>query len=105
MNALSLQIVTPKGVFATSDEAASGRADKAGREVIAVTIPTQSGDIQVLPGHAELVTLLKPGVLSYTVQAGSSLVKMRVSAGSAQVRRDGSVLIIADKVEEAAAGG
>ena len=48
---LYLEIVTPDGIAWKSDS------------VDSVTIPTRSGEVQILPGHVPLVTILEAGDL------------------------------------------
>ena len=56
--ALYLEIVTPDGI-----------AWKSG-DVDSVTIPTVSGEIQILPGHIPLVTIVEAGDLSVQTKGG-----------------------------------
>ena len=61
--------------------------------VDSVTIPTQSGEIGILPAHAPLISQLKSGVLTYTKGASSN--RMLVSGGFVEVGAD-SVSVLAD---------
>ena len=61
--------------------------------VDSVTIPTQSGEIGILPAHAPLISQLKSGVLTYTKGASSS--RMMVSGGFVEVGSD-RVSVLAD---------
>ncbi len=61
-----------------------------------VTIPTQDGEITVLPNHVPLVGVLKPGEL--LVRKGGEEIPLAVSGGIVQVRMD-SVTILADTAE------
>jgi F-type H+-transporting ATPase subunit epsilon len=80
---LKLEIVTPekKVVDETVD---------------AVTIPTQNGEIGILPQHAPLISGLKSGVLSYT--KGGTTTRMMVSGGFAEVGAS-RVSVLADVAE------
>lgn len=49
-----------------------------------VVIPGMKGDIGVLPGHAPLVTLLRPGVVTIYKEA-KSFIKIFVDGGMAEV--------------------
>ncbi len=70
-----------------------------GLKVDKVTLPTASGDITVLPGHTELVTLLSTGVLSFP--GTSEARKFAVSYGFSIVRKD-KVIVLAETCEESA---
>jgi F-type H+-transporting ATPase subunit epsilon len=69
-----------------------------GMKVERVSLPTQDGTITVLPGHAELVTLLGTGVLTFP--GGSGERKFVVSYGFAIVRKN-KVIVLAETCEEA----
>ncbi len=64
--------------------------------VDSVTIPTQSGEIGILPAHAPLISQLKSGILTYTKGASSS--RMMVSGGFVEVGAD-NVSVLADVAE------
>ena len=64
-----------------------------------VTIPTQSGEIGILPGHAPLISNLKSGILAYS-NAGASK-RLVVSGGFVEVTEKG-VSVLADTAEFAA---
>ncbi|PYP87824.1 MAG: ATP synthase F1 subunit epsilon [Blastocatellia bacterium AA13] len=64
-------------------------------EVDRVEVPALDGEIGVLPGHTELVSLLKPaGLLTYHV--GETKEEIAISDGFFEVGPD-SVLIMADE--------
>jgi F0F1-type ATP synthase epsilon subunit len=101
-----LTIVTPRGNYLIqTDEFGHAQKDDLVEQVASVTLPTTSGEIQILPGHSELVTLLGTGLLQYYLYGDSRGVNVSrpanliVMGGSAQVRHDGSVVVIADEVE------
>lgn len=77
---LKLEIVTPERRII--DEA-----------VDSVTIPTQSGEIGILPAHAPLISELKSGILTYT--KGATTNRMMVSGGFVEVGPE-RVSILAD---------
>lgn len=83
MAELKLEIVTPekKVIDETVDT---------------VTIPTQSGEIGILPQHAPLISQLKSGVLTYT--KGGTTQKMMVSGGFVEVGAS-RVSVLADVAE------
>lgn len=84
---MHFQIITPERVVFSE-------------EVAQVTIPTQAGEITVLPHHIPLVTVLQAGELRY-MKAGEEF-SLAVSSGFAQVRPDNSVVILADTAEHPA---
>lgn len=67
---LTLEIVTPE------KKAFSGQAD-------AVTVPTAEGEIQILPGHIPLLTMMVPGEI--VVKNGETLDRLAVDKGFARV--------------------
>ena len=81
--ALQLLVVTPerKAVEAEADE---------------VELPGSEGYLGILPGHTPLITLLKPGVLSYR-RAGRSEA-LAVSVGFAEISSD-RVSVLVDSAE------
>jgi len=64
-----------------------------------VTIPTQDGEITVLPGHVPLVSSLKPGVC--TLHDGKNQEYLSLSGGFLEVQPDGRVIVLADTAERA----
>ncbi len=80
---LELQVVTPerKVVETEADE---------------VQLPGAEGYLGVLPGHAALITLLKPGVLSYRRSGRSEA--FAIASGFAEVLND-KVSVLADSAE------
>jgi len=68
-------------------------------DVEQITIPTQSGEITVLPGHIPLVAALKAGELR--VLKNKEEIIMAVSGGFIEVTPD-KVVVLADSAEHAA---
>lgn len=68
-------------------------------KVTQVTIPTQSGEITVLPGHIPLVSNLQPGVIEATKEDKTSVI-MSVSGGFLEVNNK-NINILADTAERA----
>ena len=68
-----------------------------GAETTEVRIPTESGQITVLPGHTELLTILGTGKLSFP-QDGTER-RFAVSYGFAEIRND-RILVLAETAEE-----
>ena len=68
-----------------------------GAKVSELRLPSSEGELQVLPGHTELLTLLGTGILAFN-QGGKER-KFSVSLGFAEVRDD-RVLVLAETCEE-----
>lgn len=83
---LSVDLVTPSRKLLENRKAES------------VKIPGARGELQILPGHADLLTLLGTGTISI-MQDGREL-KYFVSFGFAEVRND-KVLVFGETMEEA----
>ena len=66
--------------------------------VDSVTIPGESGELGIMPGHTPLISNLKTGVLSYT-KSGNT-VRLLVSGGFVEVGDD-RVAVLADVAERA----
>jgi F-type H+-transporting ATPase subunit epsilon len=67
-------------------------------EVDQVTLPTQEGEITVLPHHIPLVAILKPGEL--WLKNGSEEIFLAVSGGLIEVKKN-EVAVLADTAEQA----
>ncbi len=80
---LNLEIVTPekKVVDETVDS---------------VRIPTANGEIGILPNHAPLISILKPGILRFL--KGTSTMELVISGGFIEVNAN-KVSILADIAE------
>lgn len=83
---IHFEIVTPEKVVLRKD-------------VIQATIPTQIGEITILPNHIPLVSILKSGVVVVT-GADNVVDVMSVSGGFVEVM-EGKVVILADSAEKA----
>ncbi len=68
-------------------------------EYDSVTIPTQAGEITVLPGHIPLVGNLLPGMI--TVRKGREESYLAVSGGFVEVMPDNRLVLLADTAERA----
>ncbi|BAF70328.1 ATP synthase F1 subunit epsilon [Nitratiruptor sp. SB155-2] len=101
MDTLKLEIVTPEGLIFQGD-------------VKSVTFPGEEGEFGVLPKHASLLSLLKPGVIEIELPDGKkeSIVinwgHVNVSENQATALVEGAVPLegtteseIAKKIEEA----
>ena len=69
-----------------------------GAHVGNVKLPVSDGQIQILPGHTELVTLLGTGMLEF-VEDGQDR-RFAVSYGFVEIRKN-RVLVLAETCEEA----
>ncbi|OGI25664.1 MAG: ATP synthase F1 subunit epsilon [Candidatus Moranbacteria bacterium RBG_13_45_13] len=67
-------------------------------EIDQVTLPTQEGEITVLPEHIPLISVLAPGEL--LVKRGNEEIAMAVSGGMIEVRKN-EMTILADTAERA----
>lgn len=67
--------------------------------VVRATIPTQSGELTILPDHIPLVSILRPGVIEIE-KADGNLDVMAVSGGFLEVLT-GKIVILADYAERA----
>lgn len=83
-----LKIVTPDGITYES-------------EVKQVSVPTQSGEITVLPHHIPLVSVLKAGELR--IVKDNEEITLAVSTGVLEVRPNSEVYLLADTAERAEA--
>jgi F-type H+-transporting ATPase subunit epsilon len=84
-NKIKFKIVTPeKTVFED--------------EIDQLTLPTQEGEITVLPNHIPLISVLAPGEL--VARAGGKEIAMAVSGGMIEVRKN-EITILADTAERA----
>ena len=81
---LFLSVVTPKMEMVVDSE------------VDQVNIPGFDGDMGILPNHAPLLTLLRPGRFSY--EKGEEVVELVVSEGYAEVTAD-RVTVLAESAE------
>ena len=64
-----------------------------------LTVPTESGEITVLPKHAPLVSILKPGELR--IKKDDHIFLLSVSTGFLEIRKNSEVYILADSAERA----
>lgn len=69
-------------------------------DVTGLKLPATQGEMEVLPGHADLITSVANGELTYTV--GGEAKSLFVGGGFLQVEH-GDVLLVTDTALEAAA--
>lgn len=67
-------------------------------EVDSVTVPTASGEAGIMPNHAPLISVLKPGILTYSIKGSAS--RLAVSSGFVEVNSD-RVSVLVDTAETA----
>lgn len=65
------------------------------QEIDEVTVPGELGELNILPGHAPLITTLETGILSWKLKGSTHAEKAVVSWGYCQVTPQG-VDILAD---------
>jgi F-type H+-transporting ATPase subunit epsilon len=81
---LQLSVVTPERTVVET-------------EADSVQLPGQLGYLGILPGHAPLITLLKPGVISWSPGGGEGAAA--ITGGFAEVAED-RVTVLADGAEK-----
>jgi len=64
-----------------------------------LTVPTEAGEITVLPKHEPLVSILKPGEMR--IKKDGQVVPFAVSTGFLEVRQDSQVYVLADSADRA----
>ena len=86
MKKINFQIVTPEKIIYRDD-------------VDSITLPTQIGEITVLPHHAPLISSLKSG--EAIIRKGGEEFSIAVSGGFLQVQPKNKVVVLADTAERA----
>ncbi len=69
------------------------------RQARQILVPTEEGEITILPKHTPLVSILKPGVIEAVLEDDSTEI-MSVSGGFVEVLQS-KVVILADSAERA----
>jgi F-type H+-transporting ATPase subunit epsilon len=82
----TLTLVTPERKMVTSEE------------VTEVFVPASRGELNILPGHAPLMTMLSTGVLRYRLAQGSEFRTVAISWGYCQVNAQG-INVLAETAE------
>ncbi len=72
----------------------------AGAEIEEVFVPGDRGELNILPGHAPLMTTLRPGIVRYRLKGESTIHRVAVSSGYAQVNGVG-VNVLAETAQRA----
>jgi F-type H+-transporting ATPase subunit epsilon len=70
-------------------------------EIDEVIIPGHRGQLDILPGHAPLITTLSEGVLKYRLKGSATFESVVVSWGYAEIHADG-VSVLAETAESLA---
>ena len=68
------------------------------QEIEEITLPGNKGQLNILPGHAPLMTTLEPGILTYKLKGVDGNPKVAVSWGYCQVTSD-TVTVLAETAE------
>jgi F-type H+-transporting ATPase subunit epsilon len=63
-------------------------------DVDSVIVPGAEGEFMVLPGHAPIVSTLRPGIL--TVQVGANITRLFVRGGFAEASEKGLTVLAED---------
>ena len=66
----------------------------------AVFVPTQTGIIEVLPEHMQLVSALSAGEIILRESKASAELRFKILGGVLEVRQKSNVVILADIVKE-----
>lgn len=61
-------------------------------ELEEITLPAYSGELNILPGHAPLMTSLEAGILKYKLKTGQTE-KLAISWGYCQISSDGVTVL------------
>ncbi len=70
-------------------------------EVVSVKLPATEGEMEVLPGHADIIASVANGELSYRAAGEASAKSLFVGGGFLQVEKE-NVLLVTDTALEAA---
>ena len=70
----------------------------AGAEIEEVFVPGERGELNILPGHAPLMTTLETGILRYRLKGEAKLHAVAISSGYCQVNPQG-VNVLAETAE------
>jgi F-type H+-transporting ATPase subunit epsilon len=84
MNSIKLKLIAPDGI-------------KYDNEVTSVSLPTQNGQITILPEHTPLIAIMKPGEIVIKINGKEEIL---ASEGGVVEVSDKLVKILADSAEE-----
>ena len=65
-----------------------------------ITLPTTAGEITVLPNHAPIISVLKPGLITITNSEGQEEY-ISLSGGIMEIRPNGELYLMANTAEHA----
>jgi F-type H+-transporting ATPase subunit epsilon len=80
MAALHFELVSPERLLVSAD-------------VAQVTIPGTEGEMTVLPGHAPVLSTLRPGVITVTPEASAASERIFVRGGFAEINPAGLTVL------------
>jgi len=80
MASLHFELVSPERLLLSGD-------------VAQVIIPGTEGEMTVLPGHAPVLSTLKPGVISVTASEGGAAERIFVRGGFAEINPRGLIVL------------
>ncbi|MFA6183564.1 MAG: ATP synthase F1 subunit epsilon [Parcubacteria group bacterium] len=84
---IKLRIITPERVVYEND-------------IFQVTLPTQAGEVTILPNHRSYIASLKPGEIITKKENGSEEVSLAVAGGFVEFH-DNRLVILADGAQRA----
>lgn len=64
-----------------------------------VVVPGTEGDFTVLPGHAPVMSTIRPGVVEVTAAEGDELSRLFVRGGFAEVTSEGLVILAEEAID------
>ncbi len=68
------------------------------QEVEEVVVPGHNGELDILPGHAPLMTLLSTGILRWRLKGSTEFQKIVVSWGYCEVNPEGVIVLAESSV-------
>ena len=68
------------------------------QEVDEVLVPGHNGELDILPGHSPLMTLLSTGILRWRLKGSTELNKIVVSWGYCEVNPEGVIVLAESSV-------
>ncbi|MFZ2154062.1 MAG: ATP synthase F1 subunit epsilon [Candidatus Moraniibacteriota bacterium] len=84
---IKLKIITPERVVYED-------------EIFQITLPTQAGEVTILPNHRSYIASLKPGEISMRKESAAEEINLAVAGGFVEFH-DNSLVILADEAQMA----
>ncbi len=84
MKSLKIKIATPERIVYEND-------------IFQATIPTQNGEITILPNHIPLVSVLRAGELMIKDKNGEQI--LALAGGFLEIKNNNEITILADNIE------